>query len=216
MFPLFHQDGLVLPYIALNLAYVMAIKFAALLTLKQSPGNPVFAWDLIGLSQLFVHERDSLGSDLNVIDLLQFKLGLANLNKAKFKSLQKKLDAIEELKRKDYVLTREETISLNKNKGQVSDYDPMRFPYRAKTVTSPFGRTVRCKYPYLCEQIALRRVQICLFYAVVIVQAALASALVLVEPPAHLPHLWQVLIAVNSAGCFLFFLAYFNFKQIYY
>lgn len=204
MLPLLKQDGLLLAYAGVGLLYVMTIKVMAELLLSPCPGNPSYSWDVLQLTRLFVYQQDNPGGHnssqscqgspdahwrLNTHEELQLKT-------------MKTIDPEDDQTDKLPVLRTLQPVHRDPN-----------VPYKSQPAMHPLSQTLLSTVPFLSQEIPFRCTWMAVYYGITALQLLLFAALVWYKPPAHLPDLLPLLIALKSAACFICFLAYFSFKQ---
>lgn len=201
MLPLIKQDGLLLAYTGVGLLYIMTIKVMVEALLSPCPGNQSYSWDVLQLTRLFVYQRDNPGSSQNWQDFTDTQWRLSTQEELQLKTM-KTIDPEDDQTAKLPILKTLQSVHRHPN-----------IPYKSHTALHPLSQTLLSTVPYLSQEIPLRRTWMVVYYVITSGQLVLLALLVWYKPPAHLPDLIPLLIALKSAVCFVCFLAYYNFKQ---
>lgn len=182
----------------------MMIKVMAESLLTPCPGNQSYSWDVLQLTRLFVYQHDNPGCHTSS-HIWQgspdYQWRLSTQEELQLKTM-KTIDPEDDPTDNLPVLRTVQPVHRHPN-----------VPYKSPTAMHPLSQTLLSTVPYLSQEIPLRRTWMVMYYCITTLQLLLFAALIWYKPPAHLPDLLPLLIALKSAVCFTFFLAYFNFKQ---
>lgn len=204
MLPLLKQDGLLIAYAGVGLLYIMMIKVMVEALLSPCPGNQSYSWDVLQLTRLFVYQHDNPGficSSQSWQSSPDTQWRLSTQEEYQLKTM-KTIDPEDDQTDKFPVLRTLKPIHRHPN-----------VPYKSPKALHPLSQTLLSSVPYLSQEIPLRRTWMVVYYVITSIQLLLFAALIWYKPPAHLPDLLPLLIALKSAFCFICYLAYFNFKQ---
>lgn len=169
--------------------------------LSPCPGNQFYSWDVLQLTRLFVYQHDSPGYHSSPQNWQDTQWRLSTQEELQLKAM-KTIDPEDDKTDQLPVLRTVQPVHRHPN-----------VPYKSLTAIHPLSQTLLSHVPYLSQEIPLRRTWMAMYYAITTMQLLLFAALIWYKPPAHLPDLLPLLIALKSAVCFICFLAYFNFKQ---
>lgn len=111
MLPLLKQDNLLIAYVGLQLFFMFSIRLMVNTLLTPVKDNPDYWFDVFHLGKLFVYQKDGRSSDVNILELLQYRPYLFGIRKLEPSAELTKL--IDEIKVDGKNDRRKKTINKN-------------------------------------------------------------------------------------------------------